>query len=136
MAALGVPAHITILFPFAPPEQVDEGALAELADRHDAFAFALAELRHFGGEVTYLAPEPAAPFSSLIDAAVARWPEYPPYEGTIAEVIPHLTVGLGVVDAEFALPIACAARELLLLEESADGRWSTRRRYAFAGGVA
>src|SRR5689334_8297219 len=29
-AALGVPAHITILFPFAPPERVDETALASL----------------------------------------------------------------------------------------------------------
>ena len=136
MAALGVPAHITILFPFAPPEEVDERAVAELAEGQHPFAFELVELRRFGEEVTYLAPDPAAPFSSLIDAAAARWPEYPPYEGTVAQVVPHLTVGLGVVDVEVELPIVCAARQLLLLEEKADGGWSARRSYALAGGVA
>jgi hypothetical protein len=132
-AALGVPAHVTILFPFAPPEEVDEQEVAEVVASRTGFAFELVELRRFGDDVTYLAPEPAGPFSALIDAATARWPEYPPYEGTIAEVIPHLTVGLGVLDVELALPIACVARELLLLEEAPDGRWSTRRRYELAG---
>lgn len=133
MAARGVPAHVTILFPFAPPAEVDEESVAALVAAHASFAFELAEVRRFGDEVTYLAPDPPEPFSALIAAAAARWPDYPPYEGTIAEVIPHLTIGLGVLEVEPALPIACVAREVLLLEEAADGRWSTRRRYELAG---
>jgi 2'-5' RNA ligase len=135
MAALGVPAHVTVLFPFAPPDDVDEEGVAALAAAHGAFAFELAAVRRFGDEVTYLAPEPAAPFSALTDAVVGRWPAYPPYEGVHDEVIPHLTVGLGVVDVDVRLPIRCDARELDLLEEAADGSWSTRRRYPL-GGVA
>jgi 2'-5' RNA ligase len=128
-AALGVPAHVTVLFPFAPPDEVDEAGVAELTAAHAAFAFELASVRCFGDEVTYLAPEPAAPFSALTDDAAARWPAYPPYEGVHDVVIPHLTVGLGVVEVDVALPMRCFARELRLLEEAADGRWSTRASY-------
>jgi len=135
MAALGVPAHVTVLFPFAPPDEVDEAGVRELATAHARFAFELADVWRFGDEVTWLAPEPAAPFSALTDAAAARWPEYPPYEGVHDVVIPHLTLALGVVDIDIELPISCVARELDLLEEAADGRWSTRARYAL-GGVA
>jgi hypothetical protein len=135
MAALGVPAHVTVLFPFAPPDEVDDAGVAELATAHAPFAFELTETRRFGEDVTYLAPEPAAPFSALTDAAAARWPEYPPYEGVHEIVIPHLTLALGVVDVDLELPISCVARELDLLEESPDERWSTRGRYAL-GGVA
>jgi 2'-5' RNA ligase len=135
MAALGVPAHVTVLFPFAAPEDVDEPEVAELAAAHAPFRFELAEVRRFGDDVTYLAPEPAAPFSALTEAAAARWPAYPPYEGVHEVVVPHLTVALGVVDLDLELPISCAARELDLLEESSDGRWSIRACYAL-GGVA
>jgi 2'-5' RNA ligase len=128
-AALGVPAHVTVLFPFAPPEVVDEAGVAELAASHAPFAFVLAGVRRFGDEVTYLAPEPAGPFSALTGAAAARWPAYPPYERAHAVVIPHLTLALGVVEVELELPIPCFARQLDLLEEAADGRWSTRARY-------
>src|SRR5262245_51359310 len=40
-AALGAPAHITILFPFVSPQSVDEAAIDELVGTHTAFDFQL-----------------------------------------------------------------------------------------------
>jgi 2'-5' RNA ligase len=131
-APLGVPAHITILFPFAPPEQLDEKALASLFATGAPFDFQLARLETFPGEVvTYLAPEPAQPFVALTNAVWRRWTEYPPYEGIHDVVIPHLTLSdSGRLDVELELPIAARAREVTLIEEGADGRWAERAIFA------
>ena len=129
-AALGVPAHITILFPFAPPESVDEDAVAGLVASHPAFTFELASVEHFGDDVTYLAPVPAAPFGALTRAVAACWPDYPPYEGVHDEVIPHLTVGEARLELEPPLPISCRASEVLLIEEEEPGgHWRVRRSF-------
>jgi 2'-5' RNA ligase len=131
MARLGVPAHITIHFPFAPPEAVDEDAVAGLLARRTAFPFELASVEHFGDDVTYLAPDPAAPFCELIAASAERWPEYPLYDGAhdLDEIVPHLTVGLARLEVQLALPIACSAHVVTLLEEADEGRWHVRRRF-------
>lgn len=133
MARLGVPAHITILYPFAAPDAVDEEAIASMLEPHAAFPFELASLEHFDDDVTYLAPLPVRPFDDLIAAAIARWPEYPPYGGTIDAVIPHLTIGTTRLDISIELPIACVARAMTLLEETDDGRWRTRRQFQLQG---
>jgi 2'-5' RNA ligase len=129
-AALGVPAHITILFPFLPPEAIDEDAVAELLALHPAFPFELGSVDHFGEAVTYLAPVPAEPFVELTRAVAARWPCYPPYEGAHDEVTPHLTVGQCRLELELPLPISCLASDVALLEETEpSGRWRVRRRF-------
>jgi len=128
-APLGVPAHITILFPFAPAEGLDEAALGDVIAAHAAFAFDLATVEHFGDVVTYLAPVPAEPFVELMRAVEARWPEYPPYGGQHAEPVPHLTVGECRLELTLPLPLACRAHEVLLLEEEQPGgRFIVRRR--------
>jgi 2'-5' RNA ligase len=131
-AALGVPAHITILFPFAPPEQLDETALASLFTTCAPFDFQLARLETFPGEVvTYLAPEPWEPFVGLTNAVWRRWLDFPPYEGAHVAVIPHLTLSdSGRLDAGLELPIAARANEVTLIEEDDRGRWAERRRFA------
>ena len=131
-AALGVPAHVTILFPFVPRVQLDEELLAGLVAAHVVFDFELASLETFpGSEVVYLAPVPAEPFAELTTAVWRRWPDFPPYEGVHEVVIPHLTVSdSGRLDVELELPIAARAREVTLIEEADDGRWAERRRFA------
>jgi len=136
MARLGVPAHITIHFPFAPPDAVDEAAVAELVAGRRAFAFELASVEYFGDDVTYLAPRPAEPFRELIGATEARWPDYPRYDGAFADVVPHLTLGLTRLQPDLELPIACAATAVTLLEEGADLRWRVRRRFELQAVVA
>lgn len=130
-APLGAPAHITILFPFAAADAVDERALAELFAAHRAFDFELTSVEHFDDELTYLAPVPAEPFAALTRAVAEHWPAYPPYEGSVETVVPHLTVGETVLEIDVPLPIACRAQDVVLLEEDEPGgRWRVRRRFA------
>ena len=136
----GVPAHVTVLYPFVPAADVDEALLADLRALFaglPSFAFELRECRHFPA-VLYLAPDPPGPFVALTEAVVAAYSAYPPYEGVFAEVVPHLTAAegehsvLGRAEGEIrqSLPIAAEAREVVLLEELDPelGRWRTHSR--------
>ncbi|MEK6275513.1 MAG: 2'-5' RNA ligase family protein [Actinomycetota bacterium] len=135
----GVPAHITLLFPFVPVEEVDEqllGDLRELFASQPAFTYRLPRVDRFP-EVVWLAPEPAEPFKDLTDLIVARYPDYPPYEGIHDEVIHHLTVAEGrpelqdEVDAALtpSLPIEAEGREVMLIVEDASGHWHADERF-------
>jgi 2'-5' RNA ligase len=138
-ASLGIPAHVTLLFPFVPAEELDGALFTELRELfagQPAFSFALTRVARFP-EVAWLSPEPARPFRRLTELIFGRFPEYPPYEGIHDEVIPHLTVGRG--DAAFQdeveaalsphLPIAAATRDVVLLEELPSERWRERERF-------
>lgn len=126
-AGWGVPAHITVLYPFVDPaehttELID--SITRCFGSMRSFTFRLDGPKWFGTDVLYLAPDPQAPFLKLIELATARWPEHPPYGGTHAEVIPHLTVAdradptrtAAAIDAiEPLLPIAASASEVWLM---------------------
>ena len=129
-AARGVPAHITILFPFADAAAVDEDALAQLFGRFPAFDFTLDRIERFDTGIVWLHPEPSFRFVDLTAAIAERWPEHPPYEGEFDEAIPHLTVSETPIDFQPALPIAARAHEVTLIEEDeSTGRWSRRRSF-------
>jgi hypothetical protein len=132
-AARGVPPHVTILFPFADSADVDEDAIAGLVAGVAAFAFELDRVERFDDGPVWLHPEPSAPFAALIDAVWRRFPDYPPYEGAHDVVIPHLTVSDSPIEVDVELPIRATAREVTLIEEGADGRWSVRRRFPLQG---
>jgi len=137
-ATLGVPAHVTVLYPFVPPAEltpaVIETAAAAVASVA-AFDCRFASARWFGENVLWLAPEPDDPFRALIAAVQAAFPAYPPYGGTVTAVIPHLTVGdrpeggLGALrDAEASmlpmLPVLAPIRHAWLMTGSqAPGSW-------------
>ena len=130
-----MPAHVTILFPFADPTTSTRTALAELLralpPRSTSCSTASSGSRT--GAV-WLHPEPSLPFVDLIAAVEQRWPDYPPYEGIHDEVIPHLTVSDTPVDVYVELPIAARAREVVLIEEDeATERWSRRRAFPLGG---
>ena len=132
-AALGIPAHVTLIFPFVPTQEVDEeliGELRELFAAQPAFSFTLARVARFP-EVAWLAPEPDDPFRRLTVLLASRYPEYPPYEGIHDDVIPHLSVGRGddafqdEVDSALTphLPIEASAEDVTLLVEDGSGHW-------------
>jgi len=140
-AGQGVPAHVTLLFPFRSVDRLD-GTVFErveaIAQAGDPFHFTLARIARFD-DTLYLAPEPAAPFVALTHALAAVFPDHPPYGGSHAEVVPHLTVARGaaaVLDAVEAalrttLPragIAARAGEILLIADD-TGRWRTIHRF-------
>ena len=142
-ASLGVPAHVTLLFPFVPAAQLDDVLLGELEALFAAqvpFSVQFSRVARFP-EVAWLAPDPPEPFRRLTELIVELYPAYLPYEGAHDEVIPHLTVAVGdaalhdeVEDAlSPSLPIAAEVREVVLLEEGEDGHWQTRARFPLAG---
>jgi 2'-5' RNA ligase len=96
-AGWGVPAHVTVLYPFLAPARIDEavrGALAELFAAVPGFDVTFGDVAWFGESVVWLAPRPDRPFRDLTAAVVRRFPETPPYEGAFGDdVVPHLTIG-------------------------------------------
>ena len=98
-AKLRMPAHITVLFPFMCPEDINPSVLQRVKDaigQTRAFAFLLARISRFPATI-YLEPEPAAPFIELTERLAAEFPEFPPFGGEFPTIIPHLTVAHGAV---------------------------------------
>jgi len=144
-ARLGVPAHITVLFPFASPERITPArleALRAIAASVRVFAFRLARIERFPGTL-YLAPEPVESFVALTEALALKFPEFPPYGGEFDTIIPHLTVAQGTPEelraAERELRAAWpvqgievpACSQLSLIENS-SGRWKPMSEFALA----
>lgn len=135
-AGLGVPAHITILFPFMPPDAVTPATLQRVQAALNAvaaFPYTLESIGRFEA-TTYLAPAPAEPFVALTASMTAHFPAFRPYEGLHAGTIPHLTVAHGSVsDAETAeaelaqrlgkFPLVRAECRSVSLLENSSGRW-------------
>jgi hypothetical protein len=136
-AEAGIPAHVTLLYPFVEPSAIGEEMFEDLRTMFAAtapFHFRLVEPRWFEGEVLYLAPEPAVPFVWMTERLASRFPEHAPYGGAFDEIVPHLTVamrGSAEMETELraGLPLAAVASEVLLLVEGADDRWSVRERF-------
>jgi 2'-5' RNA ligase len=136
-AALGIPLHVTLLYPFAEPEELSSTLplLRETLARHEPFTFELTEPRTFPRTV-WLAPEPAAPFVALTQAIEAAYPQYPHWKGKFEEVIPHVTLSDGVEENELEptfrrlrtlveplLPLRLTADEATVLAEQPGGDW-------------
>ena len=97
-AEWGVPAHVTLLYAFLPPSEIDAkvlGRIATCVSGHRAFEVQFARAKWFGEEVLWLAPEPDSPFRELTATLSDAFPEAPPYGGTIIDPTPHLTVADG-----------------------------------------
>ena len=144
-AAQGVPAHVTLLFPFLPAEAVDDGVVAELEwffRGVDAFPFeftSVGRFEHVG--VVFLQPS-SDELTQLTRALARRWPECPPYSGEIAvdEVVPHLTIvqtddrALRQSAANAVspgLPLRVVAASAALWVEQDDATWSEHSTFHF-----
>jgi hypothetical protein len=142
--AEGMPAHITLIYPFA-----DDAILtARLAnDARDVIAhfapfdFQLTSVERFThpteGHV-WLAPNPASNFVDIVRAFEDAFPEYPSFAGEFDDVIPHLTVvssaseeTLASVEDQLAdsLPIDAHALVAYLMVHG-DGRWQKRSEFS------
>lgn len=138
-AALGVPAHVTVLFPWVPAADVDDGVLRdldELVHGVPQFDVALSEVCWFGREVLWLAPEPVAPIVELTTRTTTCWPAFPPYGGQFDVVVPHVTVGVGestaletaAAELSAVLPIRDTAAQVWWLTRLGSQPWVLRRR--------
>jgi 2'-5' RNA ligase len=142
-AALGIPAHITVLYPFVPAGQIGPELLARLAVLFRGvagFGFRLGRTDWFGENVLWLGPEPEAPFRDLSGLVCQEFPGSQPYEGKFTEVVPHLTIGHGRPLAELreaervvqpSLPVKARATSVSLYARPAEGaRWTRTATFA------
>lgn len=102
VAPLGMPPHVTILFPFLAGPDLTPEVLARLDAHFAVFAPFDYELRQTGTfpGVLYLRPEPEARFSEIITSTVALFPTVEPYGHPGLEPSPHLTVAHADTEAE------------------------------------
>jgi 2'-5' RNA ligase len=141
MAALGVPAHVTVLHPFAPNlDDAIAGTLDRLCARIQPFDAHFTSTGRFPGGVVWLDPQPKDRFVSLMQPVQQAFPDWPPYGGAYDEPVPHLTIASGVdevvadgVERDVVRQlterptIAMSVRHLTLLEEGHDLRWTIGR---------
>ena len=130
----GVPAHITVLYPFLAPASIRPDVLAGLSRLFAGvprFAFTLDRVRWFGESVVWLGPSDESPFRALTELAAEAYPGCSPYGGIYEDVVPHLTVGQDGDLAELRaaaeavsplLPIATEATEVILTAGPEPGR--------------
>ncbi|WP_251096400.1 2'-5' RNA ligase family protein [Streptomyces sp. Caat 7-52] len=142
-ARAGVPAHVTVLFPFLDESRIDArvcSALSETLGSHRAFDVRFESCGRFPG-VLYLTPDPDTPLRRLTEVIADRWPETPPYGGQFTEIVPHLTVADGQDDAVLdeieadllgRLPLTARVSSVDLMVH--DGaRWHERESFALLG---
>jgi hypothetical protein len=144
-ARLGIPAHVTVLFPFMPPRAIGPAVLTGLEHLFAAasqFRFQFDRTAWFGDEVLWLAPRDPEPFRALTRAVVQAFPAFPPYEGQFGDSTPHLTVGHGhpLADLRAAeasvqahLPIDAQAIAVTLVTQQSTGeQWTKAATFTLA----
>lgn len=145
-AAKGMPAHVTILFPFKPPQDLTPALGRELALLFSGcprFDVSFSNLGRFP-DALYLAPRPEDPFRRLTQLITERFPQHPPYEGEFPQTIPHLTIAqlpelehLDDITVDFQrsahghLPILASIKDVALMD-NASGRWQVHSRFDLA----
>jgi hypothetical protein len=139
-----MPAHVTLLYPFMPPERITEAVISRArlaAEGVVAFRYRLAGICRFA-ETLYLSVEHVAPFVALTRRLAEPFPQFPPYGGRHKDIVPHLMVAQGGHDGEMvarelslALPdggIEARCTEFVLMENS-SGFWKVRQIFPLAG---
>jgi 2'-5' RNA ligase len=138
-APAGVPAHITVNYPFSPDVSLHADYVALIASAAceiEPFPFQLDKIREFPKTI-YLSPHPVGPFLDIIRRIAAIFPESKPYRGEFAEIIPHLTLAQAeeheipslraMIAAQLnpRLPMEAVAREIWLIE-NIGGLWEKK----------
>jgi hypothetical protein len=89
--ARGMPAHVTVLFPWLPYDLVageDRSALAALCTSRPPVEMNFARFGRFS-QTLWLDPQPAEPIVELVELVAGRWPDHPPFGGMFADIVPH-----------------------------------------------
>lgn len=139
-ARVGVPAHLTVAYPFTPVDLLTESdleALRGLFAGFPAFEVTLSSTGWFGDEVLFLDPDEQGRLLALIDAVGDAFPDHPIYGGIHPDVHAHVTVGdgagrevLAAVEREVRqhLPLRQRVEAVELWQgpppRSGRGRWS------------
>ena len=141
VAQIGVPAHVTVLFPFIPASEIRDDVLVRLAALFrpvPAFTHNFVRTAWFGDQTLWRDSDAAPVFQYLTHLVWSAFPAYPPYDGQFDEIVPHLTIAdHGPVDEMQAaertvqryLPIRAITRTVTLMVEQPSGRWDTAKSF-------
>jgi 2'-5' RNA ligase len=134
----GVPAHITLLYPFADESQIDatvRAVVERIVARHRVGILTLGERRLFPDTI-YASVEPDAPLRALQAELAGAFPELPLYGGAHA-FEPHVSIVEGpsvdgspdAADAAWQELPTTAMVDAVELITNRDGRWAMRHRF-------
>lgn len=145
--AEGMPAHVTLIYPFTDDSQLVAGRISEVRavlERFSSFEFELSAVRRFDNlpdeSYVWLAPSPSEPFIEIVEALASAFPENPPYGGAYPAIVPHLSVAASTNESLLdhvadqiadALPIKARAEAARILQQ-VHGVWKVRVEIPFA----
>jgi len=134
----GVPAHVTLLYPFLSPVKIDHKVLEQLEftiGSQSSFEIQFLRTEWFGDEVLWLSPEPALPFHELMRSLFSVFTELLPYGDANLEPTPHLTVAYranlkvmrdAALQINSGLPINASVGSVSVMTGSQmSGSWTT-----------
>ena len=119
-----VPAHLTLFYPFTPPEQADEvaEAIRQICKKHPPFELSLNQYSRTDDAI-YLVPEDPAPLTRLYQTLAQAYPEYVRRkDGQEVPFQPHLTL------ARLASP-----KDRIELPPAPSFRFSVERLHIYVG---
>ena len=108
-------AHIAVLDPFLPVDDVDQGVVAELRELFAElvpFAYVLGEPARFPDGEQYLPPQPVTVFRRITHSLRRAFPESVGPATSLDTVVPHLSVP---ETCDVPTPLEVHAREAVLL---------------------
>jgi 2'-5' RNA ligase superfamily len=148
----GIPLSLTLLYPFAPRDELDDSRLERLRvflRSRGPLAFDIARVAQWeGGGAVYGVPEPDEPLRATMRALWEQFPEFPPYGRPGSDPPPHasLTLDGGNDPAtlrervesrlEGLLPAHFELHEARLMEELEPDHWRLTHSFQFAQGHA
>jgi 2'-5' RNA ligase len=137
--AEAMPAHVTLIYPFADGSRLNDVVIAGIRSVLGAFTpfdVRFGALGRFDADppALYLEPTPSTPFLDLIAAIAARFPDHPPFGGRHETVIPHLTIAqtqdsdaMAAAEDDVArhLPVLAHLDVVHVMAHRAAGGWRT-----------
>ena len=145
--ARGIPAHVTVLYPFLSPDEMTTASLRrarEVIAEAAPFDLVFREVAEFPG-VIWLRPEPEEPVRALTKALWSAYPQCPPYGGVFPDSQPHCTVAHPTpvyqhrlrheIERDLApsLPITVHVDAVELWASDAHDHWTLRERLPLLG---
>jgi len=141
-AKKGVPPHLTVLFPWKNPpiSESDIRVISDICQRSVPFEIVFDNLDYFTGGSVYFSIFDETEINKFSSKIWTKFPETPPYEGTHANPIPHLTVAQGDSDSvgnlhseillalQDGFPYTCKVNEVVIIEENHTGAWDVREK--------
>mgnify|MGYP006317312009 FL=1 len=136
-----IPLSLTLLYPFAPVDEVDSHreTLVSFFASYEPFELVLDRLEQWDeGGAVYAAPSPEEPLRGMMRALWRLFPQYPPYREEGIDPPPHASLTeTGGEDRQATrsrveqrlaglLPARIPIDEVTLMEEFERDRWRVR----------